>query len=75
MVGWMYRVGKNRLTFVSMQNTEFILEWLFINHCVIFCMNNYEPTFAPPCPVLGFGRAVRAADRCTAGTQQHMDGR
>ena len=28
---------------------QFILILLFINHSIIFHMNNYKPTFASPC--------------------------
>ena len=41
---------KSRFILVSVQNTEFLLVLLlFINYCIIFHMNNYKPTFVPPC--------------------------
>ena len=45
--GW----GKSTFTIVSTWNTGFILV-LFINYCIIFHINNYKPTFAPPCTLL-----------------------
>ena len=32
-----------------MQNAEFILVLLFINHCITVCRNKCKPTFASPC--------------------------
>ena len=40
--------GNNRLTVMSMRNSEFILILLFINYCTIHLMNNYKPSFVHP---------------------------
>lgn len=42
-------VGYKCITIVRTLNTEFILVWLCINSCIIFCGNSRKPTFAPPC--------------------------
>ena len=34
---------------MGVHETQFIHVLLFINYCITFYMNNYEPTFAPPC--------------------------
>ena len=42
--GW----DKSRFTFVSTWTTNFILELLFNNYCIIFHRNNCKPTLATP---------------------------
>ena len=48
---WNFKIysgmGKSSFTIMSTGNTEFVL--LFINHCIIFHLNNCKPNFSHPC--------------------------
>ena len=43
------RVGKSRVTVVSMQNIKFTRILIFINYGIIYLFDNCKPTFAHPC--------------------------
>lgn len=43
-----YRVGKDRLTVVSMETQSLFYKQLLVNYCIIFHTNTCKPRLAPP---------------------------